>query len=148
MSETPKTVLFVCVHNAGRSQMAEAFVNKLASERDLAVRGASAGTEATERINPLAQQAMAELGISMEGQKPKQLTAEMAAGAERIITMGCGVDATSCPANVYFTDDWGLDDPAGQPIEKVREIRDQIRDRVEALLTDLTRQEAGSVTTA
>jgi arsenate reductase len=141
MSETPKTVLFVCVHNAGRSQMAEAFVTKLAAERGLSVRGESAGTEAGERVNPLAVQVMGELGISMEGQRPKQLTEEMAAGAARIITMGCGVDATSCPANVYFTDDWGLDDPAGKPIEKVREIRDQIRSRVEELLTGLAGEE-------
>ena len=132
-----KTVLFVCVHNAGRSRMAEAFVNKLATERGLSVRGLSAGTEAGEWVNPLAVQAMSELGISMEGQTPKQLTQEMAAGAARIITMGCGVDATSCPANVYFTDDWGLDDPAGKSIEKVREIRDQIRSRVDELLTEL-----------
>ncbi len=134
-----KTVLFVCVHNAGRSQMAEAFVNKLASERGLPVRGLSAGTEAGERVNPLAVQAMAELGISLEGQKPKQLTKEMADSSDRMITMGCGVDATSCPATIYFTDDWGLDDPAEKPIEKVREIRDQIRSRVDELLAELTR---------
>jgi arsenate reductase len=133
-----KTVLFVCVHNAGRSQMAEAFVNKLASEKGLPVRGLSAGTEAGERVNPLAVQAMSELGISMEGQTPKQLTQEMADSADRIITMGCGVDATSCPATIYFTDDWGLDDPAGKPIEKVREIRNQIRSRVDDLLSDMT----------
>jgi arsenate reductase len=134
-----KAVLFVCVHNAGRSQMAEAFVNKLAAERALPVQGLSAGTEAGERVNPLAVQAMSELGISMEGQQPKQLTQEMADSANRIVTMGCGVDATSCPATIYFTDDWGLDDPAGKPIEKVREIRDEIRSRVDELLTELTR---------
>jgi arsenate reductase len=131
-----KTVLFVCVHNAGRSQMAEAFVNKLAAERGLPVRGESAGTEVGERVNPLAVQVMAELGISMEGQKPKQLTQELADASDRIITMGCGVDAASCPARIHLSEDWGLDDPAGQSIERVREIRDQIRSRVEELLAE------------
>lgn len=132
-----KTVLFVCVHNAGRSQMAEAFTNKLATERGLPIRGLSAGTEAGSRINPLAVEAMGELGVSMEGQVPKQLTQAMADSATRIITMGCGVDATSCPARIHLSEDWGLDDPAGKPIEKVREIRDQIRERVEGLLSEL-----------
>jgi arsenate reductase len=130
-----KTVLFVCVHNAGRSQMAEAFTNKLAAERGLAIRGLSAGTEAGERVNPLA--AMREVGISLEGQRPKPLTQAMADAATRVVTMGCGVDAASCPARIHLSDDWGLDDPAGQPIEKVREIRDQIRERVERLVTEL-----------
>lgn len=136
-----KTVLFVCVHNAGRSQMAEAFVNKLAEERGLPVRGESAGTEAGERVNPLAVQAMSELGISMDGQKPKQLTQDLADASERIITMGCGVDAASCPARIHLSEDWGLDDPAGKAIEKVREIRDQIRSRVEELLADMSNQD-------
>lgn len=132
-----KTVLFVCVHNAGRSQMAEAFVNRMATERGLQIRGESAGTAVGERVNPVALQVMAELGISMDGQTPKQLTQAMADSAERIITMGCGVDATSCPARIHLSEDWGLDDPAGQPIEKVRAIRDQIRSRVEALVEEL-----------
>lgn len=132
-----KQILYVCVHNAGRSQMAEAFTNTLAARRGLAVRGLSAGTEAGERVNPLALQAMAEVGISLEGQRPKQLTQDMADAAGRIITMGCGVDATSCPARIHLSKDWGLDDPAGQPIEKVREIRDQIQTRVEELLSEI-----------
>jgi arsenate reductase (thioredoxin) len=132
-----KTVLYVCVHNAGRSQMAEAFTNKLAAERGLPVQGQSAGTEVGSRINPLAVEAMSELGISMEGQSPKQLTQAMADSADRIITMGCGVDATSCPARIHLSEDWGLDDPAGQSIEKVRAIRDQIRERVEAMLSEM-----------
>mgnify|MGYP001084994715 CR=1 FL=1 len=132
-----KEVLYVCVHNAGRSQMAEAFTNALAARYGLAVRGLSAGTEAGERVNPLAVQVMGEIGISLEGQTPKQLTQEMADSASRIITMGCGVDATSCPARIHLSEDWGLDDPAGKPIEKVREIRDQIQTRVEALLSEL-----------
>ena len=133
-----KQVLFVCVHNAGRSQMAEAFTNKLATDRGLAVRGLSAGTEAGERVNPLAVEVMREVGISMDGQSPKQLTQAMADAACRIITMGCGVDATACPARIHLSEDWGLDDPAGQPIEKVRAIRDQIRERVEVLLSEMS----------
>jgi arsenate reductase len=139
--ERMKTVLFVCVHNAGRSQMAEAFTNHLAAERGIPVRALSAGTMAGERVNPAAQQVMAEVGIPMDGQKPKQMTQEMAKAADRIITMGCGVDADACPALFYVTEDWGLDDPAGQPVEKVREIRDQIRERVEAMLSEMVSAE-------
>jgi arsenate reductase (thioredoxin) len=135
--DTMKTVLFVCVHNAGRSQMAEAFVNKFAAEHHYPIRGLSAGTEAGERVNPLATQAMAELGISLEEQTPKQLTQEMADAADRIITMGCGVDATSCPARIHLSEDWGLDDPAGQSIEKVREIRDQIGRKVDEMIAEI-----------
>ena len=80
---------------------------------------------------------MEEVGISLEGQSPKQLTQDLADSASRIITMGCGIDATSCPARIHLSEDWGLDDPAGKPIEKVREIRDQIQTRVEALLSEL-----------
>ena len=133
-----KTVLYVCVQNAGRSQMAEAFTNSLAAEQRLPVRGFSAGTEVGTRINPLAVEVMQELGISMEGQSPKQLTQAMADSASRIVTMGCGVDATSCPARIHLSEDWSLDDPAGHPIEKVRAIRDQIRERVEALLEEMS----------
>lgn len=132
-----KTVLFVCVHNAGRSQMAEAFVNRLAGERGLAVRGASAGTAMGKGLNPQAVAAMAEVGISMAGQSPKMLTQELVDQAERVVTMGCGVDASACPARFLVTEDWGLDDPAGQPIEAVRAIRDQIRARVDRLLDEL-----------
>lgn len=132
-----KTVLYVCVHNAGRSQMAEAFTNHLARERGIPVHALSAGTVAGERINSAAEIAMQEIGISMGGQRPKQLTQEMADSADRIITMGCGVDVDACPARIHVADDWGLDDPAGQPIETVRAVRDQIRNRVEELLSDL-----------
>jgi arsenate reductase (thioredoxin) len=131
-----KTILFVCVHNAGRSQMAEALLNHLAVEKGIALRGASAGTVGGKQINPLAIQAMEEIGISMEGQTPKLLTQEMADRADRIISMGCGVDAAACPAKFLVAEDWELEDPAGQPIEKVREIRDQIRSRVKSLLDE------------
>lgn len=130
-----QTVLFICVHNAGRSQMAEAFTNRLAQERGLPVRALSAGTIAGEEINPVAVAVMEEAGVSMAGYKPKQLTQEMVDGADRIITMGCGVDAEACPARIHLSEDWGLDDPKGQPIEKVRAIRDEIKAKVEALLS-------------
>jgi Protein-tyrosine-phosphatase len=143
-----KTVLFVCVHNAGRSQMAEALVNHLARERGLPVRAESAGTEAGEQVNPAAVAAMREIGVSMEGQRPKQLTDAMADAADRVITMGCGVDSDTCPARVRpMLEDWGLDDPKGRPVEAVRAIRDQIGEKVEALLSELTAEPAGPETT-
>ena len=132
----PLNVLFVCVHNSGRSQMAEAMVNALAAKEGLAVRAISAGTVGGKTLNPVAIKAMDELGISMASQFPKIMTAEMVEAADKIISMGCGVDADACPAKFILTEDWGLDDPAGQPIETVRIIRDQIRERVELLLRD------------
>lgn len=132
-----KTVIFLCVHNAGRSQMAEAFVNHEAKTRGLDIRGASAGTVGGKQLNPVAVEAMTELGISMEGQHPKLMTQEMVDGAAKIISMGCGVDAAACPAKFVLTEDWGLDDPAGQGIETVRIIRDQIRERVIKLLEEM-----------
>jgi arsenate reductase len=140
-----KRVLFVCVHNAGRSQMAEAFFNKLARQAGLEAAAASAGTTPGERINPVVARAMAEEGISLEGRRPRPLTPELAARADRIITMGCGVDAAGthavdgCPAGTYISEDWQLPDPHGQPIEVVRAIRDQVRERVERLLEELAR---------
>ena len=133
-----KTVLFVCVHNAGRSQMAEAFTNALAAEQGIAVRGLSAGIIAGSEINPAAIAVMNEIGVSMKGQFPKPLTQEMADAADRIITMGCGVEADACPARIHLSEDWGLDDPNAQPIEKVREIRDQIKAKVETLVGEWT----------
>jgi protein-tyrosine-phosphatase len=131
-----KTVLFVCVHNSGRSQMAEALTNALAHKQGLPVRGLSAGTVGGKDLNPMAVMAMAELGISMAGQAPKLLTPEMVQQSDRIISMGCGVDA--CPTKFLITEDWGLDDPAGQPIETVRTIRDAIQAHVETMLQQLT----------
>jgi arsenate reductase (thioredoxin) len=131
-----KKVLFVCVHNAGRSQMAEAFFNKLAAERGLEARAESAGTKGAGSLNSVVVHAMEEAGVSMEGHKPKQLTQEMADAATNIVSMGCGVDAAACPAKFLVTEDWGLEDPAGQPMGKVRQIRDQIKARVEQLLSE------------
>jgi arsenate reductase len=104
----------------------------------MSVRAFSAGTAAGDRINPVAAEAMAEVGIAMEGMHPKTLTREMADTADIIITMGCGVDAEACPALRYVSEDWGLEDPAGQSIAKVREVRDQICRRVQDLLNRLS----------
>ncbi|MBI5705706.1 MAG: arsenate reductase ArsC [Armatimonadetes bacterium] len=131
------TVLFVCVHNSGRSQMAEALLRHLAARRGIAVVSTSAGTMGAGSLNPAAVQAMEEIGIPMEGQHPKQLNQTLADSADRIISMGCGVDADACPARFLVTEDWGLDDPAGQPIEAVKAIRDQIRERMEKLLDEI-----------
>lgn len=140
------TVLYVCVHNAGRSQIAEAFTNRLAQERGLPVRAISAGTVVGERINPVAEEVMCEVGIPMDGQRPKQLTPDLSDAANRIITMGCGVDAEVCPARLRPNmEDWGLDGPKGQPIEAVRVIRDQIKARVETLLDELNPNRARSI---
>lgn len=117
--------------------MAEAFTNALAKERGLAVRGLSAGTVAGAEINPQAVAAMQEIGVSMAGQAPKQLTQALADSADRIITMGCGVDAAACPARIHLSEDWGLDDPKGQSAEKVRAIRDEIKAKVELLLAEI-----------
>jgi arsenate reductase len=116
--------------------MAEAFTNAVADERALAVRGVSGGTTPADSLNPAVVEAMAEIGVPLAGKKPKMLTAEMADEADRIITMGCGVSVESCPARVYVCEDWSLDDPAGQPIERVRVIRDQIRAKVDELLSE------------
>ncbi|OPZ82807.1 MAG: Arsenate-mycothiol transferase ArsC2 [bacterium ADurb.Bin429] len=127
--------LFVCVHNAGRSQMAEAFFNAMAP---VGFRAVSGGTQPTERVNALAVAAMEEVGISMADHTPKLATPEMVTTSQRIITMGCGVEE-SCPLylGMKIDEDWGLDDPAGQPMETVRRIRDEIRKKVQALLAQL-----------
>jgi len=129
-----KLVLFVCVHNSGRSQMAEAFFNSMAEGTAIA---GSAGTEPGEGLNPVAMEAMAEVGIDLMGAMPKLLTQQMVDRADRVITMGCSVEQ-SCPALfIPNVEDWGLEDPAGQPLEKVREIRDEIAARVRLLLADV-----------
>ena len=125
-----KKVLFVCVHNADRSQMAEAFLNSAGADSLLAT---SAGTIPTERVNSVVAEAMQEVGINISANSPKVITQEMANEADLIITMGCAIDEAS-PATFLPAEDWGLDDPAGQPIETVRRIRDQIRIKVAELL--------------
>ncbi len=126
------SVLFVCVHNAGRSQMAAAFLRDLAGNR---VDVLSAGSVPADRVNPVAVQAMAEIGIDMTGDRPKILTADAVRASDVVITMGCGDTCPIFPGKRY--EDWDLDDPAGQPLERVRPIRDEIRRRVDHLLTEL-----------
>jgi len=133
-------VLFVCVHNAGRSQMAESLLKAKAREAGLAIDTESAGTLGGGSINPVAAQAIEEIGLSLRDHHPKALTQAMADGADLIISMGCGVDAEACPAKFLVTEDWGLDDPAGQPLETVRKIRDQIAERVDDLIERLKPQ--------
>lgn len=127
-----KTVLFVCVHNAGRSQMAAGFMQQLSSGK---VNVLSAGSAPKDSINPVAIEVMAELGIDIANNQPKVLTTEAVQESDVVITMGCGDVCPVFPGKRY--EDWVLDDPAGQEIEKVREIRDQIKGRVEDLLKDL-----------
>jgi len=131
MSSTP-TVLFVCVHNAGRSQMAAGFLRSLAGDR---VEVLSAGSEPKDQINPVAVEAMAEVGIDIAGQTPKILTVDAVKESDVVITMGCGDACPIFPGKRY--EDWQLDDPAGQGIDAVRPIRDEIRGRVERLIGEL-----------
>ena len=128
-----KTVLFVCIGNAGRSQMAEAFFNTMAKGRAQAF---SAGTNPAKSVDPKVVELMKEVNIDISDTQPKRLTLEMLEQADRVITMGCGV-AESCPVTFTETEDWELDDPKGQPVEKIREIRDEIQRRVEKLLKEI-----------
>ncbi len=131
MSDKP-SVLFVCVHNAGRSQMAAGWLRHLAGDK---VEVRSAGSAPAETINPAAVEAMAEVGIDITDQTPKILQFEVAQDSDVIITMGCGDACPIFPGKRY--EDWKLDDPAGQGVEAVRPIRDEIKVRIEALLADL-----------
>ena len=132
------TVLFLCVHNAGRSQMAEAIFNRLASERGLAHTAESAGTELADRVHPRVVEAMAEIGLDLSEKKPRLLTNHMVEQAGRVITMGCAVDSEACPAFVLRdVEDWGLPDPKEMELAEVGVVRDAIRGNVEALLRTL-----------
>jgi arsenate reductase len=131
MNDKP-SVLFVCVHNAGRSQMAAGWLRHLAGDK---VEVRSAGSEPADRINPVAVQAMAEVGIDITANTPRLLDYETAEDSDVLITMGCGDVCPSFPGKRYL--DWPLDDPAGQGIDAVRPIRDEIRRRVEQLLAEL-----------
>jgi arsenate reductase (thioredoxin) len=125
-------VLFVCVHNAGRSQMAAALLERHAQGR-VSVR--SAGSEPADRVNPAVLEAMREIGIDLTRETPKMLTGDAVRAADVVITMGCGDACPIFPGKRYL--DWTLDDPAGQPVEAVRPIRDEIDSRVRALLSEL-----------
>jgi arsenate reductase (thioredoxin) len=128
-----KKVIFVCVHNAGRSQMAEAFFNHLAGE---SARAISAGSQPADIVNPAAVQVMQEAGLTIARKKPRRLTPELLEGVDMAITMGCGEDA-ACPSAWIQTVDWALEDPAGKPLEQVRKIRDEIRHKVEQLIKQI-----------
>ena len=131
MSDKP-SVLFVCVHNAGRSQMAAGWLRHLAGD---SVEVRSAGSEPADRINPVAVRAMQEVGIDITANTPRLLDYETAETSDVLITMGCGDVCPRFPGKRYL--DWRLDDPAGQDIDGVRRIRDEIRRRVEKLITEL-----------
>jgi arsenate reductase len=131
VSDKP-SVLFVCVHNAGRSQMAAGFLIALSEDR---VEVRSAGSAPADGVNPAAVEAMREVGIDLVGQRPKILTVDAVRASDVVITMGCGDTCPVFPGKRYL--DWQLDDPAGQGVEAVRPIRDEIRTRVEALLAEL-----------
>lgn len=131
-STTIPSVLFVCVHNAGRSQMAAGFLQALGAGR---VEVRSAGSEPADQINPMAIAAMAEEGIDIRSNRPKILTPDAVKASDVVITMGCGDVCPIFPGKRY--EDWKLDDPAGQGIEAVRPIRDAIKDRIVVLLGEL-----------
>ena len=136
MTDRP-TVLFVCVHNAGRSQMAAGFLRALGGD-DVEV--LSAGSEPKDEINPVAIEAMAEAGIDISGNAPKILTVEAVKESDVVITMGCGDTCPIFPGKRY--EDWELDDPAGQGVDAVRPIRDEIRRRIDVLIAELLPAEA------
>jgi len=128
-----KKILFVCVHNADRSQMAEAFFNHYAEGKAQAF---SAGTHYASHIDPTVVEAMAERGIDISSKRPKMLTLEMLGVADKVISMGCGVEGV-CPATYVPTEDWQLEDPEGKPIEQVRAIRDEIEAKVRTLIEEI-----------
>ena len=136
-----KTVIFACVHNAGRSQMAAGFFNKLRqlqtpnSKLQRSTRAISAGTSPAARVHPEVVEVMKEVGIDLSAAKPQKLTPELAQTADLLVTMGCGDQCPYVPG--LRVEDWPLEDPKGKPIERVREIRDEIKVRVESLLQEM-----------
>lgn len=126
------TVLFICVHNAGRSQMSEALLNYYSGGR---YRGISAGSNPSEKINPIVVEALKEINIDISDKKPKKLTKEMLLEADLAVTMGCGEDA--CPIVPNELRDWQIEDPHGRSLEEVRKIRDNIINRIKDLIKEL-----------
>ncbi|MEU2061080.1 arsenate reductase ArsC [Streptomyces sp. NPDC013455] len=126
------SVLFVCVHNAGRSQMAAGFLRHLAGDR---VEVRSAGSIPGDQVNPAAVEAMSEVGVDISDQKPKVLTTEAVQASDYVITMGCGDACPVFPGKKYL--DWALEDPAGQGVEAVRPIRDEIKGLIEGLIAEI-----------
>jgi len=133
VTTTTPTVLFVCVHNAGRSQMAAGFLKDLSNG---SIEVLSAGSMPGNQINPVAVEAMAEVGVDIAGKQPKKLSEDTVKAADVVITMGCGDECPYFPGKRY--EDWELTDPAGQGIETVREVRDEIKARVEGLIASLS----------
>ncbi len=129
-----KTVLFICVHNSGRSQMAEAFFNRIARGKAKAI---SAGSQPADKVNPMVVSAMREVGIDISRNKPKLLTMEMMEGINKAITMGC---ENSCPLTTVETIDWALEDPKDKSLEQVRKIRDEIKYRVTQLVEEMVEE--------
>jgi len=129
-----RVVIFACVHNAGRSQMAAAFFNQTTPAGWKAI---SAGTQPADKVHPIVADAMREVGIDLSGAQPQQLTAGLATGAALLVTMGCGESCPYVPG--LRSEDWKLDDPKGQPLERVREIRDEVRRRVAGLHAELAK---------
>ncbi|WP_156722045.1 arsenate reductase ArsC [Streptomyces apocyni] len=137
MSSAPlSSVLFVCVHNAGRSQMAAGFLSHLAGDR---VEVRSAGSVPGDQVNPAAVEAMEEVGIDISAAKPKVLTTEAVQASDYVITMGCGDACPIFPGKKYL--DWALEDPAGKGVESVRPIRDEIKARIENLIAEIDAQQ-------
>jgi len=132
VSDPKATVLFVCVHNAGRSQMASGYLQALAGDR---IQVLSAGTQPKDQVNPSAIEAMAEEGIDIANNVPKVLSDETVKDSDYVITMGCGDACPFFPGKTYL--DWPLNDPAGKGVEEVRPIRDEIRAKVEALIAEI-----------
>ena len=141
--------LFVCVHNAGRSQMAAAIFNDIAQKLGLPLTAESAGTEPAERVHPNVAAAMAEWGIDIADKRPRILTNDLAAGARRVITMGCEVDEAACPA-LFLKDveDWGLPDPANKSVVETRKIRAEIRRKALNLMLEMPEAKARAKTLA
>ena len=136
-SKEKQTILFICIQNAGRSQMAEGFFRKYASEN---YEPLSAGTKPPSEINPMAIQVMEEVGIDISKQRPKDLTEDMMRNSTKIINMGC-MKKDWCPTMfVPNLVDWGIEDPKGKPIEKIREIRDEIEQRVKGLTASIPKE--------
>ena len=125
-----KTVLFICVHNSGRSQMAEALLNRFAQGKATAL---SAGTDPADTVDRVVIKVMQKLGIDLSAKKPKALTMEMVDQADKVVTMGFGLEGV-CPATWVETEDWGLEDPKGKTLEEVRQIRDEIKAKVVRIL--------------
>lgn len=129
-----KKVLFVCVQNSGRSQMAEAFFNHMSKGKAIAT---SAGTNPAEQVNPDVVKVMEETGISMKSHYPKQLTPDMFENVDLVVTMGCGAEGV-CPATFVQSDDWNIEDPKGKSLDDMRNIRNEIKEKVAALIKNTT----------